>query len=374
MKKNAMYFWSLLTTSVAGVSFAQADVSDAQMRNLENRVNALEQRKSANGMINPSGRPQVRDGFDVFVTGDWLIWQAHENGLGYVVKNKGTTLPNLSHSSIRDLHYDWDFGFRVGLGFNMPHDGWDIYANWTWFRDHAHGRQEASSTSSLLPVWAMEDSFEPNTGATKSHAHWKLWLNMVDLELGREFFVSKWMTLRPFVGLRTGWIHQKLDIDYKHLTVDGVLSATDDKYEVDMKNNYWGLGLKGGLNSQWGLGAGFSFYGNAAVSLLYGFFHLHHNEELVLLSGTSEEFIHNTQSFRVGRAISELALGLRWDTMFANDRCHFGIQGGWEHLMFFGQNQFQRFLGQTSSNVGSFVANQGDLTIQGWTLAARLDF
>ncbi len=373
--KHTFYFSSLLAASLMSTSIAQADVSEAQMRNLENRVNALEQKKSASGMINPSGRPQVRDGLDLFVTADWLIWQAHENGLSYVIKDKSAPSNSLSNSSTKDLSYDWDFGFRVGLGYNLPHDGWDLAATWTWFHDHAHGRTDVGYTRNLLPTWAVNQTgLDPNTGALKSHAHWKLRLNMIDLDLGREFFVSKWMTLRPFVGLRTGWIHQKLDVDYKHLTEDGVLSATADKYETDMKNNYWGLGLHGGLNSQWGLGAGFSFYGNAAVSLLYGFFDLHHDEEIILLSGSHVDVVNNSQSMRVDRAISELALGLRWDTMFADDRCHFWLQAGWEHLMFFGQNQFQKFLGMNASSLGAFVANQGDLTIQGWTISARLDF
>ncbi len=45
--------------------------NNAQMRNLENRVNALEQRRGSSGMINPPGRPQVRDGADIFIFADW---------------------------------------------------------------------------------------------------------------------------------------------------------------------------------------------------------------------------------------------------------------------------------------------------------------
>lgn len=374
MTKSKQYFWPLLAGSFMSLASAGADVSDAQMKNLENRVNALEQRKGASGMINPSGRPQVNGGADLFFTADWLIWQAHENGLGYVVKNKGSTSPALNHSEIKDLHYDWDFGFRVGLGYNMPHDGWDVSANWTWFQNTADSRVAAQGTtpSTLMPSSAWPSGFGDNDGATKSYANWRLHLNMIDLEMGREFFVSKWMTLRPFVGLRNAWVRQKLNISYNHLTEAGSSSAS--QYTVDTSNNYWGLGLRGGLNTQWGLGAGWSFYGNGALSLLYGYFDLYQKQVGTSLAGAETVTMRNQQSYRVDRAIAELAMGIRWDTMFANDRCHFGIQGGWEHLMFFGQNQFQHFLGTGLNNAGSFTANQGDLTIQGWTLAARLDF
>jgi hypothetical protein len=48
--------------ALSNLSFADGDT--AQMRNLENRVSALEQRKGASGMINPQGRAQIKDGAD----------------------------------------------------------------------------------------------------------------------------------------------------------------------------------------------------------------------------------------------------------------------------------------------------------------------
>lgn len=367
MKHAMKHAGTAIAATLAFATTAHADTSDAQMRNLENRVSALEQKKGANGMINPSGRPQVKDGADLFFTGDWLIWQAHENGLSYAVKADNTT--SFDKSSVDDLHFDWDFGFRVGLGYNTAHDGWDLYANWTWFQNHAHGSVHVPSTERIYPVQASAGDIASDT-ATKSHAHWRLALNMIDLEMGREFFVSKWMTLRPFVGVRNAWVRQKLHIDYEHLLLSGV--ADSEEIDCRFNNNYWGIGLRPGLNTQWGLGHGFSFYGNTAFSLLYGFFSLDQDETNESLAGVTSHFMDNDQSYRVGRAIAEIQLGLRWEHMFANDHAHFSIQGGWENFMFFGQNQFKRFV--TSSSAGIFAANQGDLTIQGWTLAMRLDF
>src|SRR5690242_17282677 len=103
---------SLATSLVAFTSIVSADGDTAQMRNLENRVSALEQRKGASGMINPQGRPQVRDGYDVFVFGDVLVWNAHENGLLLGVKNKGSST-NLSHSHTKTIRGKWNAGFRA---------------------------------------------------------------------------------------------------------------------------------------------------------------------------------------------------------------------------------------------------------------------
>jgi len=93
MNKHAIFAGSLFALSFASTGQVHATVTDAQMKNLENRVNALEQRKGASAMVNPSGRPQVRDGVDLFYTLDLLVWQSHENGIGYATQgNAGQAL------------------------------------------------------------------------------------------------------------------------------------------------------------------------------------------------------------------------------------------------------------------------------------------
>ena len=115
--KYIAFTTSLFTLSLGAVGSLQAEVTDAQMRSLENRVSAMEQKKGSNAMVNPPGRPQVRDGVDMFFTADWLIWQGHENGTGYAVKTKAVQpeVSALYNSAEKDLHFDWDFGFRIGL-------------------------------------------------------------------------------------------------------------------------------------------------------------------------------------------------------------------------------------------------------------------
>jgi hypothetical protein len=370
MKKKMCFVSSLMALSCA--SCLQADASDAQIRSLDSRITALEQKKSANSMVNPSGRPQVRDGANLFFMGDFLVWQAHENGLEYAVKvsaDKPVTTV-LKNSSTQNMHFDWNCGFRVGLGWNTPHDGWDLLAKWTWFQNNASRNTNVDSDSLLLPTNVYQPGDADVEGFGSSQARWHLHLNMIDLEMGREFFVSKWMTLRPFISLRSAWIYQKGSTLFTGSRP--VVSQRGTLLKGD--NDFWGIGPRVGLNTDWGLGWGFSLFGNASASLLYGFFDVTSYQRQLFSGSSDKELVNNTDSVRVGRAISEIALGLRYDTMFADDHCHLGVQAGWENLMFFGQNQFRHFSGVTSDNAGASYGNQGDLTIQGWTLAVRLDF
>lgn len=360
---------AMATSLVAFTSIANANYDDAQMRNLENRVSALEQRKGANGMINPPARPTVKDGDDVFVTGDIFLWQSHENGLAYAFDSEDSESVILDGKA-ETPDFDWDFGFRLGLGYNIPHDGWDVYAYWTHFHNNAHDEELAPLGGALFPALmnpAANLTIPLPVGSLCSEAeeHWHLHMNIADLQVGREFFVSKWLTLRPSIGLRSAWIRQKFDVEYEFINTVNSLLGTE--VEIEMKNKYWGLGLRTGLDTQWGLGSGWSLYGDMGVSLLYGFFHIDQSEH----NGGIER-LDVDSSFHLGRAMTDLALGLRWEENFSNDEYRILLQFGWEHMMFFGQNQLMTFV--DGSLPGNFVSNQGDLTIQGWTLAGRFDF
>ncbi|MBY0529143.1 MAG: hypothetical protein K2P51_03030 [Rhabdochlamydiaceae bacterium] len=342
-------------------NIAQADVDSSQLRNLDNRVSALEQKKGASGMINPPGRPQVKDGADLFVTADFIYWNAHENGLPLAVRNKGSTT-NLSNADVVYLKSEWDPGFRVGVGYNLPHDGWDTTFTYLHFFTDADRHTHAQGgRADFASQGADQDSFN-----TKSKGHWNLHLSQLDLNLGREFFVSKWLTLRPNFGLRTAWIKQSLRARYKGFDYVPAL-----KTKVDEKCNFWGLGVVAGMDSQWGLGSGWSIFGNAGFSLLYGFFHNDVDQNTI----TVNKFVDLDGSYRTSTFVADLAIGLRWDHMFDRDRYHISFQGGWEHHLYAGQNQFIRFYSNIAdNNLGGIFSNQGDLTLQGWTLSARFDF
>jgi hypothetical protein len=193
---------------------------------------------------------------------------------------------------------------------------------------------------------------------------------LIDLDLGREFFVSKRLTLRPFIGIRSGWVRQRQRTTFGQ----AVSTTTQNGSYLQGKSNFWGIGPRAGLNTEWGLGRGISLFGNAGYSILNGFFHTDTYNAQLFSSGAHNDAVTNEDGFRVARSIGEIALGVRYDVMFDEDRLHFGAQVGWEQLMLFGQNQFKRFIGTSAANAGAFVANQGDLTIQGWTISVRLDF
>jgi hypothetical protein len=367
---------------------------DAQMRNLENRVTALEQRKTGNGgMINPPARPIVQNGVDIFVFGEVLVWRAREDNLTYAVSMDQTPVINHQESG-HGVHFrgKWEPGFRIGIGYNMPHDGWDLTATWTSFKSkdkkHSEDCQCCQSCEIFQPVYFPKDYNLSGTSANGpwvSEAQGKYWrahLNLVDLDLGREFFVSKWMTLRPFIGARGMWLRQKLKFEYEpnggtfllpYSGVGGVFPGANSDF-VSLKNNFWGVGLRAGLDATWGLGCGVSLYSKLALSALWGKFTLRQTHTLVDDSEENEDtFVLSNfgDRFQVCRPVADLALGIRYDTTSSDNSWGWGFWAGWEHHYFWGQNKFIRFDGDQFS---AFNENYGDFSVAGVNVGMSLDF
>ncbi len=331
-------------------SFAHAD---CDMRSLENRVAALECRKSGCGMINPPARPVVNDCAALTAFGDLLIWQANANGYPLAVYNPDGH--QFTDSKIANLDFDYDLGFRVGLDLDMPHDGWDV--SLTWLRFYTDAKSKVSSGNYIFQSQGHPGFTTDGFGS--AHGKWKGKLNQLDLDLGREFFVSKWVTLRPHVGLRSTWLRQFFNTDYDFVSVP--------ERETHSKNKWWGLGVEGGLDTQWGLCYGFSFYGDIAAAIEYGFHKIR-----VTNTSASTTFLNVKESYRVSHPVLDLQLGLRWDQSFACDSFNIGIRAGWEHHTYFSQNQLPYFVDDIAE--GLLVSNQGDLSYQGWTVGAHFSF
>lgn len=335
------------------LSFTHADIHDCNMPdlvkpslttpNLENCLAYLETDET----FNPPGMPLTRNGKDFQISADVLLWQLQEDALVYAIESVTFTLP-VGNDRIKPK-YNW--GFRLGLDYTLPHDNWDVAATWTHLISSSQGNSTADTGNFLRKSGLILSS--ALVGFTDANAKYHNRLEQISINTGREFFISKWVTLRPFFGIRSDWLHQRVRAIYSG--VDLPSNQTSHR-----KVNWWGLGIESGLNTQWSFCGGFSFYGNVAGAIEYGLI-----KQIVDESGIiTYSFV---DSYRICRPILNLQLGLGWDYNSYNDCFHLGLKLGWENHVFFNQS----FL----YNPGLFIsASSGDLTYQGWTLHANFDF
>jgi len=249
---------------------------------------------------------------EVTTTASGIYLKAQENGLPIGIANGKVLNP--------EFEYAW--GFRVGFGYALPHDFWDIELRYT----HIHNNAWSENKGVIYPSWSV-GVFD------KEKTHWRLHLGVIDLELLRYSFNTSCFHLRPHFGARTAWIRQKFNVNY------------GDEECFTSKNKFWGMGLMGGLNGEWYLFREFSLNFDTAYSLLAGQFYLHeHNDYRV----------RNT--FNQTASIVDLALGPKWELG------NFSLAWAWENHFYFNQNQLVHF---TSKD--SFFSNQGDIFLQGWS-------
>lgn len=313
-----------------------------------------------------------RDCNGFFAAAEFLYWKTTVDNTPYVSSCKPINYASPFFDGIRgqkmhSAHFHFNPGFRVGVGYRMAHDYWDLFLNWTDFRARAQASKSASSNSELQNTFDMFHIIRPDSASGKQKMH----LDALDLELGRSISVSSGFVLRPHLGVRGAILNQDLDLVYKDS------SATQ---RVRLDNDFKGIGLRGGLNAQWNMRKGWGLYGKSAFSLLAGWFDVSEISTLipeVVTSNLADG--SNYRDFFSVKSVLELAMGLNWQTTFCRDRNRFMVYAGYEFNLWPSQNQlFNIFFSglQNSETVGAIASVQatGDVAFQGLQAGARIDF
>lgn len=303
---------------------------------------------------------QVKDA-RLMILADFLYWTAQEDGLDFSYKATGTPgqLP-ATDIKIEQLSTPWNAGFRIGLGYRLPHDCWQAKGYVTQFRTTNHFDASAKQGEFFLPnVGAL-----PNSGGfSLSSGNWHLKYTLFDLELARTFYPSKASSLTPFLGARFARIEQHVHTRFLEPLNGNVSTSLDLKGQ----NNYTAFGLRLGSGLQFFLARYVSFFGECAFSLLSG----HFNMETRLNSKTDTLFSNEAKLQRL-RACGELRGGAKGTIPLYRKQAFLTLGLTYDMAFWFAQNQLLHFL--STSNALQVASGSGDLTLQGITFCTRLDF
>ena len=224
--------------------------------------------------------PRVCDGANIFITADFLFWNAREDGLGYALTgsvNANATASVSSRGSVRHPDWEWDPGFKVGLGWNTMQDGWDLFAEYTWQRFNGSTDRVTNPTdpnNQLVNIWGMggagignATNLPPNQSIETASGKWDLHFNVIDLELGRNYYIGRWLKLRPHFGLKGTWQDQYYKVRYTQ--IDSPAQGSTTEWQMDQEQCQWAVGLRTGVDTSWQFTRSFSLFGNWALSPLY---------------------------------------------------------------------------------------------------------
>lgn len=386
---------------------------------------------------------------NVYFYVDGLAFQAKQDGMEFAIEDisgdgQSPRLPITYGKGIgfsgSNSHWDYNPGFRIGAGFYFEYDHWNLDANWT--RVNITNYKHASASTSggvLIPLWVL-GSGTPNGGilydpdgdcnlyvvanlfGPQASAVWKSHYDMFDVALQRASYVSRYLVIKPHFGIRFGRIDQHFSVDYgggyhsADSTEDCPSCATEDCPPMGSgrtihhgDNNFRGIGLRGGVGSDWLLGEGWAIFQDVSASMLSGKFKIHQN--MILPSGIScpgfascvtdqscasfADVVSLVDGFDFDydfyRAVPnlELSLGLSWDRYFDHHKYRLNIRAAYEFIMWWNLLHMRKFFSPTSlssinrqepcliDTVSGGSANntvsRGNFSMNGFSLRVQLD-
>lgn len=361
-------FWiGTIALSLMGLVHAQEQPTGAPT--------ALEQGTFTRGMprhVTPAAGPRVAHGANAFLTADFIWWKATQDGLRYALGNVLTSSTSTlsGRGKVKTPDFSWDPGFKVGLGVNLPYDGWDIYLQYTWLQSNGNKsrmRDAAGNIQQGILMGSLNGQGSGFAELTEAFSRWDFHLNVLDVELGRSYYLSRYVILRPFGGLKWTWQDQDWAVDYSanELTLQG--SPSNPGF-VHMRQDMdlWGVGVRTGLNSQWNLAEHWSIFANGAVAAVWTDYDVDRIDTARLnTQTTATTILKNGADDYYVRGVLEFQLGIRAEWWFSDEDYHFSIAAAYEQQVWLSQGNYIYLIDYNGG---------GDLSLHGLTVKFRFDF
>lgn len=326
---------------------------------------------------------------DITAHVDFLWWFANVSNSYYAIDKEFVSSGNESDHTAgtlvsrkkEELEGAWNPGFRVGLGVITNYDGWNLDSNWTYFYHSTSSSKSVNSFQStafdnttvntlgshvLTSPWFFESD---QRFLRRIHGKMKLSFNQVDLELGRSFWLGKFLTVRPFTGLRGFFSRLTYDVRGDRPLL-GETSYLEES--TNNKQNRWGIGLLGGMNTTWTFAPQWSIFTSGSVALTYG--KVDEAKGMFLLeiepSGNSTRLSTKlSDDYYAMQSFIDLAMGLRFQQIWS--QLTLAIDVGYEFHYLYGFNAL--LVGLNSENGVHSISN-GDLALSGLVARFSLNF
>ena len=335
--------------------FAGADIQeDEQMQQALNQ-NARPR------VIMPNAGQRVENGADVYIDAAYLYLKATQDNMSFAKDGVSTATSGdatLTKGEYKLPGFHYNSGFQATLGVGVGYDGWDLRARYTWY-DHTREKTR-SEASHLVPTL----DFSLPSSVTQADGEWAFRLNNIDFDLGRDFYVSQYISLRPAIGLKSAWQRQEFNVDY--FWTNSAQSALETSLHQTAKS--FGIGLRTALQAGFQFNKNFSIVANSALNILSTnkkseATNLEKPTTPVGAAGTISQ--HIEQKATTMQPVAELQMGLQYDVWFLEDAYHLGINVGWLMQSWMHNNFFSTAVAE---------GQKGDLSLNGVLGRLRFDF
>jgi len=317
-----------------------------------------------------SAKPYPKKGLaHLDVTGEFLYLASSVNGLYYAATASDTSIQSSKYYFF-DRRYTP--AFRIALDYSFNAQGWTLGADWMQLKNSQSQTLNypyPNGYSGILVYSDINNSYysEFNSAGGFLSGKQELSFNQVNLDLSKEFFVSKYFSLTPtMAGTFIGYNH--------NLSTDAGNELLGTFNKVTLKNHYQGFGFKLGGNGRFLCGEGIYLLGSADAGITYGPSRSHKNTSTS--SASSNAVNHGVPAYgsdiqtnpSIFLPFIDAKMNLGWRRSFANDSMALDLFAGYEYHLFFdaitilqrtGLFDDTQSLAQITKNLGIQGANFG---------------
>lgn len=306
-----------------------------------------------------------------------LYWKACEEGLSYATFGTDTEVVDGNVTTVtlderfKNPRFDWDWGCRLGINYELPCDKWGLFLEWTHFNSDKSGRSEDENPADLPQGTGVFPNFAPlSLVSDLVKARYKLQLDYFDLGLKRGFCVTPRIALIPHAGIRVLVAQRKLHEHFEN-TIAPLMGSTYIG-NVDARNRYRSVGICTGLDTNWWLGYGFSLTTMTSGAVLYGEQQVHQFEAINISDGVFQENLSSLlhDDFRACRGVLDFGLGLRWDYKF--ECFSIAFVAAYENHLYINFNNLRNH--SINFSAAHLQVSRGDLSVNGFTFGTEIKF
>lgn len=308
-----------------------------------------------------------------WVTAEFLYWKPSVSGVPIGLKSTTASFAldnNIVNTNGKEHQISYDFhpGFKAGLGYRLPYDQWDIYAQWTQL--HAQGRKGLTPSNEKI-VETIWTTITPVGNPSRLTAKGNIHLRVADLELGKVFYISRPFSLRSSIGARGAFIDQGMKLNYSNVA-SSQLSFTGNDH-LHLKNKYQAGGLRGALAAYWNFKCGWTLFGKTGLSLLWGRFQSSIHENLTGLNTSPSETYKQINKTNLMKSVFDVASGISWTKVFSS-KMRLSLYSTYEFNFWPNQVDISQYTKTGQLGALYLLKSKGDLGFQGFNVGGRFDF
>lgn len=285
----------------------------------------------------------------LFMTGEYLLVKPRRDAFDFAITSSERL--GVINGNLNSLDWETRSAFRVGLGYQFE-DGWDASVSYFYLHSNASSNLSAPNGGALYATLTNNTFDDVSTASAMGN----LDMNVIDIDVGRNFRAADNLNFRFTGGGRVAWIEQQFSAIYN----GGSLGAVNDF--VSSPVNFTGAGLTTGGEGTYALTKHFGLYARGKVALLSGTF----NNNLTETNGNGETTFYNIRN-KYHEIVPVLETGV--GAVLTKDHMHFKV--GYELYNYFNMVDSLDF---QSLSFGKTSKRLSDLSLEALSIQFGLTF